>query len=118
MTTLSLKNVKMVLPSNLSGTPSSENLAEWLSFELGQTDLIKASNPLYDIYITDCKISVGEVEIDGQPFDFNYPFNKEDLFRIIDDYFKVKVEPTAEDLAEHLKASILTIMHLNKSTVK
>ena len=70
MSKLSLNNVKIKFPEDFIGYPTDIELVEWLEYELGSDSTIKKSNPLSQIELKDCIVTIGEAKIDGKPFIF------------------------------------------------
>ena len=70
MAKLNLKDVEIEMPIGFNGNPNDAEVVEWLEYRLGARNDIRLSNPLCDIEISDCVISVGEAKIDGKPFVF------------------------------------------------
>jgi len=68
MSKLSLKDLKIEMPLWFKGNPTENDLVEWLEYELGARADIKLSNPLQEIEIKDCKVSIGETKLDGKAF--------------------------------------------------
>jgi hypothetical protein len=66
MTHLSLKNVKIELPNYFNGNPDEVDIVEWLEYRLGARSDIRIANPLCDLELSDCIISVSEAKIDGK----------------------------------------------------
>lgn len=70
MSKLNLKDVKIEMPKDFNGNPDDAEVVEWLEYRLGARSDIKLSNPLCDVELSDCVVSVGEAKIDGKPFVF------------------------------------------------
>jgi len=70
MSKLNLKDVKIELPKDFTGKPTNVDVVEWLEYRLGARYDIKFSNPLFEIELNDCQVSVGKAMIDGKPFVF------------------------------------------------
>jgi len=70
MSKLNLKDVKIEMPKDFNGNPNDAEVVEWLEYRLGARSDIRLSNPLCDVEISDCVVSVGEAKIDGKPFVF------------------------------------------------
>lgn len=64
MAKLSLKDVKIQLPADFATAFTEADLIEWLEWELGARFDIKQTNPLYEIELHDCKVTIGESKID------------------------------------------------------
>ncbi len=70
MSKLQLNNVKIDLPQGFDKDFDEVDLVEWLEWELGARSDIRLNNPLHDIELSDCNVSVGEAKIDGKNFKF------------------------------------------------
>ena len=70
MSKLNLKDVKIELPNYFSGKPDEVDIVEWLEYRFGARSDIRITNPLCNLELNDCNISVGEAKIDGKPFVF------------------------------------------------
>ena len=70
MSKLNLKDVKIELPNYFNGKPDEVDIVEWLEYRFGARSDIRIANPLYNLELSDCTISVGEDKIDGKPFVF------------------------------------------------
>lgn len=70
MAQLNLKDLKIELPKHFSGNPDDVDFVEWLEYCLGARSDIRIANPLFNLELSDCNISIGEAKIDGKPFIF------------------------------------------------
>jgi hypothetical protein len=70
MAKLNLKDVKIELPKEFNGNPDDVDIVEWLEYKFGARSDIRIANPLCNLELSDCNISVGEAKIDGKPFVF------------------------------------------------
>lgn len=70
MSKLNLKDVKIELPKHFNGNPDDVDIVEWLEYRFGARSDIRIANPLCNLELSDCIISVGEAKIDGKPFVF------------------------------------------------
>lgn len=60
MSKLNLKDVKIELPKYFNGNPDDVDIVEWLEYRFGARSDIRISNPLCNLELSDCVISVGE----------------------------------------------------------
>lgn len=67
---LSLKDVKIKMPKDFNGSPNDLDIVEWLEYRFGARCDIRLSNPLYEVELNDCDISIGEAKINDKPFIF------------------------------------------------
>ena len=70
MATLTLKDVKIEIPNYFTIKPTDSDIVEWLEYNLGDRSDIKLLNPLIELELSDCKISVGNANINGKTFVF------------------------------------------------
>jgi hypothetical protein len=70
MSKLNLKDVKIEMPKEFNGNPDDVDIVEWLEYRFGARSDIRIANPLLNIELSDCIISVGEAKIDGKLFVF------------------------------------------------
>jgi len=70
MSKLNLKDVKIEMPKYFNGKPCDVDIVEWLEYRFGARNDIRIANPLYNVELSDCVISVGEAKIDDNPFVF------------------------------------------------
>jgi hypothetical protein len=67
MAKLNLKDFKIEFPMDYEGNHTNEQLIEWLKFEFGISTFIPMDNPLSEIDLESCKVSVGYATLDGEP---------------------------------------------------
>ena len=72
MSKFNLKDVKIELPKYFNGNPDDVDVIEWLEYCFGARSDIRIANPLYNLELSDCVISIGEAKIDGKPFVFQH----------------------------------------------
>ena len=70
MAKLTLKDVKIELPKHFTFNPTDVDIVEWLDYRFGSRCDVRLSNPLHELELSDCQISVGNASIDGKPFVF------------------------------------------------
>ncbi len=70
MAKINLKSVKITFPEDFESTPTDSEVVEWLEFELGARGDLSLSNPLVDLELKDCDVSVGDATVDNKPFVF------------------------------------------------
>ena len=70
MSKFNLKDLKIEIPKDFIGNPTDLDVVEWLEFRFGARNDIRLSNPLHEVELNDCQISVGRAMIDGKPFLF------------------------------------------------
>jgi hypothetical protein len=67
MAKLNLKDFKIEFPMYYEGNHTNEQLIEWLKFEFAISSFIPTDNPLSEIELESCKVSIGSATLDGEP---------------------------------------------------
>lgn len=67
MSKLKINDLKIQLPSDFNGDFDDAQFVEWIEWELGKRFDIKMTNPLIDISLKDCEVSIGSALLNDKP---------------------------------------------------